>query len=236
MSLLNLIVPKFPSVPNLPGVPSLLRSPLVAEATTILSPLIGSFLGSFSQTWGIFDSRGNQAITPDTFLGIEYNYPTQVSNYPVEQGTFASYNKVDIPFTADVKMAVGGTLSDREHFYTALQNMVDSIDFYTVVTPEVRYSHMNLERYDYRRETKNGAGMLIVNCHFVQIRRAKTVYSGKTTVPESHLTNPTTSTGLIDPSKVTSPTAAAVSNLGMTASKVCSPSLISGVKSGLGGW
>lgn len=236
MALPNILVPKYPTVPSLSGVPALLRNPLAAAAVTALSPLISSFLGSFAQVWGVFDAQGNQVLTPDTFLALEYTNSRRISNFPVEQGSFASYNKVNDPFSGTVRMAVGGTLSAREQFLQDLQVLSDSLDLYTLVTPEASYPNVNMERFDYRRETTNGAGVIVASCHFVEIRQAQTAYSGQTLVPTGYLTNPTTSTGLIDPAKVTSPMAAAVSNLGMTAPKVCSNSVISSVQSTLAGW
>ncbi|OYV48309.1 MAG: hypothetical protein B7X10_03270 [Burkholderiales bacterium 21-58-4] len=236
MAFPTLSIPKFPTVPNLPGVPNLLRSPVAAAAVTALSPLISSFLGSFAQVWGVFDAQGNQVLTPDTFLALEYTNSRRISNFPVEQGSFASYNKVNDPFSGTVRMAVGGTLSAREQFLADLQMLADSLDLYTLVMPEASYINVNMDRFDFRRETRNGAGVIVASCHFVEIRQAQTAYSGQTSVPTNYLTNPTTSTGLIDPAKVTSPMAAAVSNMGMTAPKVCSNSVISSVRSNLSGW
>ena len=236
MPLPNILVPEFPSVPNLPGVPSLLRSPLAAAAVTALSPLISSFLGTFSQVWGVFDAGGNAVVTPDTFLGIEYTNSRRIANFPVEQGSFSAYNKVNDPFVGAVRMAVGGTLADREQFLQDLQTLADSLDLYTLVTPEASYSNVNMERFDYRRETRNGAGIIVANCHFVEIRQAQTAYNGLTSVPSAYLSNPTTSTGLIDPSKVTSPMAAAVSSMGMVSPQVCSAPVVQTVQSAVAGW
>lgn len=228
-------VPQFPDVPNLPGVPNITRNPLAA-ITTLTAPLISGFLGSFASVWGVFDDSGNQVLTPDTFLGIDYENSRRISNFPIEQGSFASYNKVNDPFVGTVRMAVGGTLAAREQFLQALQALADSIDLYTLVTPEASYANVNLERYDYRRDARNGAGVIVASCRFVEIRQAQTAYSGQTSVPSNYLTSAKTSTGLINPTAVTNPAAAAMQNDGMVTATPVAASAGSVVVTNLSSW
>lgn len=203
---------RFPNVPDLPGVPAVLRGSILAQVATLASPVIGGFLDLFVSVWGILDASGNPAIAPDTFLGIDYQNSRRISNYPMEAGSFASYNKVNDPFRATVRMATGGALADREGFLADLQRMADSLDLYTLVTPEGSYPNVNLERFDYRRDERNGANMIVASAHFVEIRQAAPMaYSSL--VPQSLQTNPTTSTGMADP--IASPAQAqAIQNLG----------------------
>ncbi|MGZ8442536.1 MAG: phage baseplate protein [Candidatus Binatia bacterium] len=165
-------VPQYPSIPSLPGVPAVVRDPLAA-AVTIAAPVIQSFLSLFSQTWGVFDDLGNQVLEPDSFMGIEFINAYNISSYPVEKGAFASYNKVNNPFYATVKLAKGGTTVDRAAFLDALSEIAKSLDLYTIVTPEDTYTHVNLEQFDYYREVKDGAGIIIANCRFIEIREAQ---------------------------------------------------------------
>lgn len=211
---MSLSVPTFPSVPQMPGVPAVLRDPL-ATVVTLASPIISGILGAFIQTWGVFDKNGKQILFPDTFLGIEYRNVYHVATHPVEQGSFAAYNKVKEPFHALVRMAVGGTVSDRESFLQGLETLVKSTELYNLVTPEETYFFVNLERFDYRRETRNGAGMIIASCHFMEIRqRGQNANKDLSCVPDSAITNDTTSLGMPDSTAVSSPSAAAQVNLG----------------------
>ncbi len=171
MPLPNLSVPQFPSVPKLPGVPPIPRNAL-ASAVTIAAPIISDVLNLFAPIWGVFGPSGDQVLLPDTFLGISYRNSRHIANYPIEQGAFASYNKVQDPFDADVRVAVGGTVEDREQFLAALEALANSLDLYTLVTPDATYPNVNLARFDYRREIDGGAGLIVANCHFVEIRQA----------------------------------------------------------------
>ena len=214
MAMSILSVPTFPAVPNAPGVPPLLRNPLAAAAT-LAAPLIGSFLDSFSQVWGVQDSNGNMVLSADSFLGIDYTNSRRIANYPIEAGSFASYNKVNDPFRATVRMAKGGTLADRESFLAQLQTLADSLALYTLITPEETYKNVNMERFDYRRDARNGAGIIVASCHFVQIRIAAQIqYQDLSTVPPAAITNQTTSLGVPNATETMTPTAQAIVNLG----------------------
>jgi hypothetical protein len=166
----------YPNVPDLPGVPPIARN-ILAPVAVIASPIVSRFLSLFDQTWGVFDEDNNQVLAPDSFLGIEFQNAFNISNYPVEQGAFASYNKVNNPFACWVRVAKGGSKEDRDDFLEALGTLSKSLDLYTIVTPEKVYSDVNLETFDYRRETDNGAGIIVANCKFIEIRQATAEYS-----------------------------------------------------------
>ena len=162
----------FPDVPNVPGVPMILRSITVPS----LGQILGSALGGIAETifgrtvWGIFDSNGNAALTPDTFLGIDYKNDTKVSNYPQEQGAFAAYNKVGTPYDCRVTMSIGADKAGRTAFLSQLDAMLKTIDLYTVITPEVTYKNASLQNYSYKREARNGVSMLTVDLDFIEVR------------------------------------------------------------------
>lgn len=213
-------LPKFPSVPNVAGVPAMLRDPLAA-ITTLAAPVISGFLGQFTPVWGVFDSSGKAIITPDTFLGIDYENARRIANFPVEQGSFATYNKVNDPFTATVRMAVGGTVAQRNAFLQALEMLSDSTALYTLVTPEASYKNVNMERYDYRRDSRNGAGMIVASCRFLEVRTATTAYSGQSAVPATQINSANTSTGLPNATATTDPAATAQVSAGSVTPQMC---------------
>lgn len=176
MAMPILSVPKFPDVPNVAGVPALLRkaTPVlngigyISHVSNAVDRLFGS---QVEETWGIYDSTGkNQVLTPETFLGIDYKNGSRLMDYPLEKGAFETYNKVQNPFEASISMATGGTLADREKLLSDVESLIASLDLYTIITPEVTYQNVNMERYDYRRENHNGTHMIVVNLHFREIR------------------------------------------------------------------
>lgn len=162
----------FPNVPNVPGVPAVFRSLTVPTPGALLNMALGGIAEAVfgKVVWGVFDKAGKAALTPDSFLDIDYKNESRVSNYPMEAGAFAAYNKVGTPFDCRVKMAIGGDKASRTAFLATVEAMVGSIDLYTVVTPEATYTNAALQNYSYRRESKNGATMLTVELWFIQVR------------------------------------------------------------------
>lgn len=182
----------FPNVPDLPGVPQLARAALpnaasltVALGGAVLSSLFGSL--STQNQWGIFDSSGNAVISPDSILSFGHHPRWKISDFPV-QGTgnnptaFASYNKVKLPFDCRVRMSKGGNVSDRKTFLTTLDALAESIDTYSIITPEYTYQNADIEYYDVVRETQgqqaDGAFALWeVDVYFKQIVAVQAQYS-----------------------------------------------------------
>lgn len=237
MALVPISVAPFPDVPDLPGVPSLARDPLAA-AVTVAAPAIQGILGSFEKKWGVFDTDGNAVLTPDTFLGISYTTASTLAQAPLERGSFTSYNKVGSPFEGVVHLAVGGSQAERENFLADLEKLAADTNLYTLITPEAAYRNCNLERFDYRRTQRNGAGLIEAHCYFKEIRQAKgSQYSIQSSVPEASKTNTTTSTGMPDPTNVKAPSAAAPVSQGLVSAKTPSAQAQGAATAlGRGGW
>lgn len=120
--------------------------------------------------WGLYDEDGNLAINPTSFLGLENRNSTWISNYPLEEGAFESFNKVADPFDLVVGMACGGNLGERADFLARVKELAASLTLFRLVTPEETFDSVNIQRYDYARKTHNGASLIIVNLYLVEIR------------------------------------------------------------------
>ena len=170
------------SFPNLPGVPPLKNSGLAA-VTTLAAPGINLLLDQLKPKWLILKSDGTTvALSPDSFLGIEFKNESNVSNFPIEQGSLNTYNKVKTPFNAIIKVSKGSSITSvgtsstsksRSDFIQALEAMNDDLNTYIIKTPEKTYKDVNLMGHDYRRDADSGAGIIIVYLHFVQIMNAQ---------------------------------------------------------------
>lgn len=141
-------------------------------------------------------------LNPDTVLELEYRHEYRISDYPVEQGAFSSYNKVAVPYDLRVKMSWGGQnfVQDIEQVIdellntalgtgfgqpqgrgdalAAIETMLGSLDLYDVVTPDYTYTDCNLVHMDYRKTAKEGAVRLVVDLFFREIRETvSAIYS-----------------------------------------------------------
>jgi len=179
----------YPDVPNLPGVPPLLRAPgqsiVSAIASILVADAIGAIAGFFAPVWGVFDSGGAPVAISDTTLMLDYQADSTISNYPQEQGAFGSYNKVQMPYRTTVTLVCGRNVAAREAFLAAIEAAKQSTNLYTVVSPEAVYQNANVVTYDYRRTTRNGAALLIVNLHIEEVRQTGTAAFANTQNPAS---------------------------------------------------
>ena len=174
----------YPDVPPYPGVPALVRSANVPPDILIGLGLIQTILASAIQNgshWGIYDSSGNQlgiisqsnglaqSIIENIFIGatgptlstnaVEFSKETRISDFLVEKGSFANYNKVELPANPVVTLALGGSVTDRATFFNQLQAACISTQLYSVATPEVTYYKYAIERYNYVRRAERGANI-----------------------------------------------------------------------------
>ena len=201
------------SFPNLPGVPSLhnYNVPAAIAATGISFGVNALHYGK--SAWGIYDDAGtNQVLIPDSFMSLDCKREMNISNYPLEQGSFASYNKVRTPYSISVRVTKGSSLAiltggsmtpDRNLFLKALDDMVASLALLTIKTPEATYHNANLESFEYKREVKNGAGMIIADLRFVEIMNSNITISSPT--PSSASSAPSVNSGTVSGKPYTGP-------------------------------
>ncbi len=179
------IIPKslYPLVPNAPGVPALLRSGAQLLDTLTLGYLgIGNALtqliGAEPTKWGVFDSNGDQIAPYDSVFAVGYQNDSRVSDYPIEMGSFASYNKVDNPFDVIVTLNCGGNEDQRAAFMSAVESARRSLQTYTVLTPEHTYHSVNFTSISVQRSTREGANMIVAQLTGREIReRASAAYA-----------------------------------------------------------
>lgn len=169
--------------PTYPGVPPLLVAPAPTPAIAPLSSDAKNLATLFKvPKWGIY-RNGAQVLTPDSIVAFEFKNDFNLSDFPQESGAFQSYNKVASPYDAKLQMTKGGTDADRAAFLAALSALLQSLDTFDVVTPEITYLSANLKRYDYRRTSRNGYGLLTVELWLEEIRVTATAAFSKTAQP-----------------------------------------------------
>ena len=157
------------------GVPPLLNAPSATPAAPAgTAPATPS-----ASAWGIYlTGTAIPALTADSVVSIEFKGEWRISDYPQEQGAFQSYNKVTVPFDARVMLAKGGTEADRAAFLEALDSIATatnadgSLAVYDVVTPERTYIGASVQRYDYRRTSREGVGLIVADVWLSQVRTA----------------------------------------------------------------
>lgn len=173
-----IVVPAYANVPFAAGVPFMKRSlaypptPDPALATADGANLPGTGAAAQASNWGIFDQYGAQLLAPDSMLAFSFSNEYRVSDYPQEEGAFASYNKVAMPYDARVVMTVGGSELKRAGFLATISGLLASLDLVDVVTPDRTYLSANVVHYDYDRTAESGVSLLKVSIFLREIRSA----------------------------------------------------------------
>ena len=125
--------------------------------------------------WGIFDKNNQRIAQWNSVTKVEYKHEYRIADFPIEDGGFASYNKVQMPFDVRISFVVGsgaGGVSTRASFLSALELAVKSLDMYTVITPEAVYKNANLVHMEYSRESRRGVNLLVADVWVQEVRIA----------------------------------------------------------------
>ncbi len=174
-------IPKaqFPNVPQLPGVPQVRRSntfpagpPPILNAAIALGRLALAL--TTKPQWGIYKivpptlnpptppdgelpevtvtPPAPPVIVPDSFTRMDYGQEWDVTDAPVQDQAFATYNKVATPFEITLRMVKGSTLASRREFLDKLETLGGTLDLYRILTPERTYMNCNILGYRLVRE------------------------------------------------------------------------------------
>jgi len=221
----------YPDVPNYPGVPSIPRtsagSPSINISLASNQPLV---ISSQEPIWGIFSAKDNTPFfTPATVgtlstYSFDYSRQSTVSTFPVETGSFASYDKIWTPAHPVVTLAFSGSEADKWNLLANLELACGDTSLWNVITPDAEYDGYTIARYSYRRMSNKGATMLLIDVMLEEIKQVTLSYAntpgsvtptpspvtpGKkntTPTPQSPAAAPTKSSGQIQPSTPSSET------------------------------
>lgn len=95
----------------------------------------------------------------------------------VEQGSFASYNKVTEPLEITATLAWMGSDSYLQSVLTDLKTLKESVSVFSIETPNFEYENMTLQNYDYAQRREDGRGALYVNAVFTEIKEVTVAYT-----------------------------------------------------------
>lgn len=166
--------PLFPDVPNVLGVPALRRLGTGKQLTTLtISRILQRILlrrFTKSGVWGLYDDRG-VVVQCDSIFSFDFKADSKITEIPLQNGSFAAYNKVQMPDTQIIRMVKTGSDDVRNNFLSAIDKAKKSTALYSIVTPEKTYLNVNVEGYDYRRTAQDGVSILTVDVRIKEIRQ-----------------------------------------------------------------
>ncbi len=130
------------------------------------TPMAG--LVDVAKQWGLY-LNNQPAIVAESVVSFEIRQDYRIVEYPNESGAFESYDKVWIPYIIHLKLAQGQSDLDRQTFLDSLESLADDTNLYDAVTPEKTYTNVNVQHYDYRRQSDNGVSLIVADLWLEQI-------------------------------------------------------------------
>lgn len=132
--------------------------------------VVGLGQGPQTTLWGLYQN-GQPVITANSVVEVSLRVSSTISSYPVEQGAFQSYDKVQKPFEGRLRFATGGSVADR----TALLASVDAAKLaltplYDLYMPEQTYHNVNVVDYEFDRKALSGVGLFVVDVSVQEVR------------------------------------------------------------------
>jgi hypothetical protein len=161
-----------PDIPDVPGVPAL-SSYAASAGVLLVGDLLSDLTGIAPPQWGVF-LDGEPVILADNQVSFEIRQDFPISDYPVEQGGFQSYDKVQLPIEIRVSFSAGGSESDRQAFLQSIQAVINTTDLYDVVTPEQTFMSFCFKHWDLRRTADKGVGLIVADLWLEEIRVTST--------------------------------------------------------------
>lgn len=170
-------------IPNVPGVPPL-ASYAVDTVELLFADVLSALFGFAAPIWGVY-MNGEPVIAADNQVDFEFKQDSPISTYPVEQGQFQTYDKVQMPAEVRCRFSAGGTEANRQEFLQSIEQVFNTIDLFDVVTPEQVFSNYNFTHRDFARSADKGAGLIVVDLWMTEVRQTATAQYQNTQQPGS---------------------------------------------------
>jgi|SRR5271156_6560860 len=169
-----------PDIPNVPGVPPL-TSYAANTAVLLIADIASALLGFFGPEWGVF-LNGFAVLSYDNQMSFSYGQDWKISTYPVEQGSYQSYDKVQLPSEIRCRFSAGGSVFNRQQMLASIDAVMSDINLYDIVTPENVYLSYNFMHRSYDRDAES-AGMIVIDLGFMEILETATAQFQNTASP-----------------------------------------------------
>lgn len=110
---------------------------------------------------------------PSSWGEFSPKYETQVSDYPVESGAFALYNKVRRPMTVECLLIKTGSDLTRFAWLAAIQQQEanNPLQLYTLISPQGIFVDFTLTGLSYQTRNDRGSNMLYLTLQFTQVQQ-----------------------------------------------------------------
>ena len=125
-----------------------------------------------NSAWLLLDSRNQPVCEYEGILSVQVTESADVLSEPLENGQFASYNKVQSPNSINVQLVIGSNPATQKAALTTLTALKKGTDLAALYTPSKIYPNLALVEISQSRSQSEGASLLVVDLTFQEIRSA----------------------------------------------------------------
>lgn len=124
-------------------------------------------------TWQLLNSFGQPICHYEGFLACNISESSQVLSEPVENGQFATYNKVLQPITVNAQLVIGSDPGVGSRALLDLSYLRRTTQLVTLVMPSGRiYDRLALVEFGHSYSQSEGTRLLVVDLTLQEIRSA----------------------------------------------------------------
>lgn len=130
--------------------------------------------------WAVVARNKGLSVQFDGIMDIDVKNESKVLTSPIEKSSFAAYNKVETPLDVVITGASQQDGAAQSAILDTLNKLVSGAELVDIVTPTAVYLKMTLESYSYKRTATDGASLLVVELHAIEVREVETTRVTKT--------------------------------------------------------
>lgn len=105
-----------------------------------------------------------------SMLEMSVEESTELPTEPIEQGSFANYNRIVEPIQITCRLAQEGTPAKLQAMLNQLTELKKGTIKVTFIAPMASYDNLMLESFDWRRDDHSGHNVLTVDLRLKEIR------------------------------------------------------------------
>ena len=137
------------------------------------------------EVWTILDEQSLPVVTFTSFLSLDSDNTSKITNYTSEKGTFSSYNKIVAPDELAVTLAIQGNAAEIQDAIAVLDTLRKEPQKVSIVSPYKEYKWFSLESYSYSFNQSQGVNLLIAAMNFKQVNEIEAVYTNSIKYPKN---------------------------------------------------
>ena len=138
---------------------------------------LGNIVGANVSVLGGWDFIDHEtqltAFAFDSFFGFGYNKTNNIVQYPIEQGSFSTYNKQVLPFALNVILIKSGLSlpTQKKTFIKKINEYADKAKYVDVITPSGTYLNCTISGVQFQNMPDEGADLIAVKLTISEIRQ-----------------------------------------------------------------